>query len=106
MTWTKRAVTAAMAAVLGLGSAGCATHTGDGALIGGAGGALAGAAIGSMSHRRAGEGAGLADIMRRNSPGQDFLRIFHQRDQPIQVCGVWLAHEKEKLLRRSSVAAR
>ena len=42
---------------LGVGSVGCETHTGNAALLGGAGGALAGAAIGSHSHRRAGEGA-------------------------------------------------
>ena len=43
--------------VLGLGATGCASHTGEGALLGGAGGALVGAAIGSASHARAGEGA-------------------------------------------------
>jgi hypothetical protein len=46
-----------MVLVPALGAAGCATHTGEGALIGGAGGALAGAAIGSHSHARAGAGA-------------------------------------------------
>lgn len=46
-----------LALALGLGSAGCATHTGNASLLGGAGGALAGAAIGSHSHGRAGEGA-------------------------------------------------
>lgn len=43
--------------VMGFGSLGCETHTGNASLLGGAGGALAGAAIGSHSHRRAGEGA-------------------------------------------------
>lgn len=43
--------------VLGLGATGCASHTGEGALLGGAGGSLVGAAIGSASHSRAGEGA-------------------------------------------------
>ena len=43
--------------VLGLGAVGCSSHTGTGALLGGAGGALAGAAIGSHSHGRAGPGA-------------------------------------------------
>lgn len=37
--------------------AGCNSNTGNGALIGGAGGALAGGLIGSASHARAGEGA-------------------------------------------------
>ena len=46
-----------MVLVLGPGVVGCASHTGEGALIGGAGGALAGAAIGSHSHGRAGPGA-------------------------------------------------
>jgi hypothetical protein len=36
---------------------GCESKAGTGALIGGGGGALAGGAIGSMSHARAGEGA-------------------------------------------------
>lgn len=43
--------------VLGVGAVGCETHTGNAALLGGAGGALAGAAIGSHSHGRAGPGA-------------------------------------------------
>ena len=43
--------------LLGFGAVGCETHTGNAALLGGAGGALAGAAIGSHSHSRAGEGA-------------------------------------------------
>ena len=43
--------------LLGLGAVGCETHTGNAALLGGAGGALAGAAIGSHSHSRAGAGA-------------------------------------------------
>ena len=42
---------------LGLGAVGCETHTGNAALLGGAGGSLVGAAIGSHSHGRAGEGA-------------------------------------------------
>jgi hypothetical protein len=53
----KKLTTALVALVLGSGTVGCATHTGDGALLGGAGGALAGAAIGSHSHGRAGAGA-------------------------------------------------
>ena len=52
-----KVLTAVLAAGLGLGSVGCATNAGNGALIGGAGGALAGAAIGSHSHSRAGAGA-------------------------------------------------
>lgn len=36
---------------------GCQTKAGTGALVGGAGGAAVGGAIGSMSHARAGEGA-------------------------------------------------
>jgi hypothetical protein len=52
-----KALTAVMAAGLGLASVGCAGNAGNGALIGGAGGALAGAAIGSHSHSRAGAGA-------------------------------------------------
>jgi outer membrane lipoprotein SlyB len=36
---------------------GCSSNAGNGALIGGAGGGLIGAGIGSMSHARAGEGA-------------------------------------------------
>ena len=43
--------------LLGFGAVGCETHTGNAALLGGAGGALAGAAIGSHSHGRAGAGA-------------------------------------------------
>jgi len=43
--------------MLGAGVVGCETKAGTGALIGGAGGALAGGAIGSMSHSRAGAGA-------------------------------------------------
>lgn len=42
---------------LALSAVGCETHTGNAALLGGAGGALAGAAIGSHSHGRAGAGA-------------------------------------------------
>lgn len=37
--------------------AGCESHTQEGALIGGIGGAAVGGAIGSKSHSRAGEGA-------------------------------------------------
>src|SRR5450432_822020 len=43
--------------VIGAGIIGCETKAGSGALIGGAGGAVAGGAIGSVSHSRAGEGA-------------------------------------------------
>ncbi len=43
--------------LLGAGLVGCQTKAGTGALIGGAGGAAAGGAIGSMSHSRAGGGA-------------------------------------------------
>ena len=43
--------------VMALGAVGCETHTGNAALLGGAGGSLVGAAIGSHSHGRAGEGA-------------------------------------------------
>ena len=50
-------LTALTVLVLGLGAAGCESHTGNAALLGGAGGALAGAAIGSHSHGRAGPGA-------------------------------------------------
>jgi surface antigen len=52
-----KALAAVVAVGLGLGSVGCASNAGNGALIGGAGGALAGAAIGSHSHSRAGAGA-------------------------------------------------
>ena len=54
---SRKLMTAGLTLALGLGGVGCATHTGNGALLGGAGGALAGAAIGSLSHQRAGEGA-------------------------------------------------
>lgn len=43
--------------ILLAGVLGCETHTGNGALIGGAGGAALGAAVGSHSHGRAGAGA-------------------------------------------------
>jgi hypothetical protein len=43
--------------MLGFSSVGCESHTGNAALLGGAGGALAGAAIGSHSDSRAGAGA-------------------------------------------------
>jgi uncharacterized protein YcfJ len=42
---------------LGAGVVGCETHTGNAALLGGAGGAALGAAVGSHSHSRAGAGA-------------------------------------------------
>jgi len=55
---TRKGLTAAVVTIgLGLGSVGCASNAGKGALIGGAGGAVAGAAIGSHSHSRAGAGA-------------------------------------------------
>ncbi len=47
----------ALICVMGAGIVGCETKAGTGALIGGAGGAAAGGAIGSMSQARAGEGA-------------------------------------------------
>ena len=50
-------VTLLVASTLAVGTTGCASHTGEGALIGGATGAALGAAIGSTSHQRAGEGA-------------------------------------------------
>lgn len=50
-------LTSLVALLLGLGVVGCETHTGNAALLGGAGGSLVGAAIGSHSHGRAGEGA-------------------------------------------------
>lgn len=50
-------VTLLVASTLAVGTVGCASHTGEGALIGGATGAALGAAIGSTSHQRAGEGA-------------------------------------------------
>jgi surface antigen len=53
----RKGLMAVVAVGLGLGSVGCASNAGTGALIGGAGGALAGAAIGSHSHSRAGAGA-------------------------------------------------
>lgn len=40
-------------------ASGCATHAGEGALIGGASGAGIGGLIGSLSHGRAGEGAAI-----------------------------------------------
>jgi hypothetical protein len=43
--------------LMGLSLVGCQSKAGTGALVGGAGGAAAGAAIGSVSHSRAGEGA-------------------------------------------------
>jgi hypothetical protein len=54
---SKSIVATVLIGLLGLGATGCASHTGEGALLGGAGGALVGAAIGSASHSRAGEGA-------------------------------------------------
>lgn len=50
-------------ALVAIGTTGCATHTGEGALIGGASGAAIGAGIGSLSHQRAGEGALLGGII-------------------------------------------
>ena len=52
-----KTVTSLTVLVLGLAAVGCETHTGNAALLGGAGGSLIGAAIGSHSHGRAGEGA-------------------------------------------------
>jgi hypothetical protein len=52
-----RTLASLMVVVLGVGAVGCETHTGNAALLGGAGGSLVGAAIGSQSHGRAGEGA-------------------------------------------------
>jgi uncharacterized protein YcfJ len=43
--------------LLAVGTAGCATKTGSGAVIGGVGGAAVGGLIGANSHGRAGEGA-------------------------------------------------
>jgi len=57
MTLTNKVLTAVTTLMLGLSSVGCASHTGNAALIGGTAGALTGAAIGSVSHQRAGEGA-------------------------------------------------
>jgi len=56
---SKRCSRGALIGLLGLSIAGggCQSKAGTGALVGGAGGAAAGAAIGSMSHSRAGEGA-------------------------------------------------
>jgi len=57
MTRTNKVLSAITTLILGFGSVGCASHTGNAALIGGTAGALTGAAIGSVSHQRAGEGA-------------------------------------------------
>ena len=46
-----------LALLLAAGAVGSESHTGNGALIGGAGGAALGAAVGSHSHSRAGAGA-------------------------------------------------
>jgi hypothetical protein len=54
---SKKLILAALAAAVSFGSIGCASRTGEGALLGGAGGAAVGAGIGSLSHGRAGEGA-------------------------------------------------
>ena len=54
---TKPVLATVLIGLLGLGTVGCETHTGNGALLGGAGGALVGGAIGSASRSRAGEGA-------------------------------------------------
>jgi len=53
-SWILRTVLLGPLFVLG---AGCASHAGEGALIGGASGAAIGGLIGSVSHARAGEGA-------------------------------------------------
>ena len=53
----KNILTALMIGTIGFGVLGCETSTGNSALAGGAGGALIGAGIGSLSHQRAGEGA-------------------------------------------------
>jgi uncharacterized protein YcfJ len=53
----KKLIATALLGAMGLGSIGCETKAGTGALVGGAGGAAAGGLIGSMSHGRAGEGA-------------------------------------------------
>jgi hypothetical protein len=50
-------VHAGLLGALALASAGCESHAGTGALVGGAGGAAIGGLIGSYSHARAGEGA-------------------------------------------------
>src|SRR5438128_2683792 len=54
---TKKCLAALVGLGLTVGAAGCATHSGTGALIGGAAGAGLGAAVGSHSHARGGEGA-------------------------------------------------
>jgi len=53
----KNIVIVVLIGLIGLASTGCQTATGNGALAGGATGALIGAGIGSLSHQRAGEGA-------------------------------------------------
>ena len=77
-----KVLTAVLAAGLGLGSVGCATNAGNGALIGGAGGALAGAAIGSHSHSRAGAGAligGAVGALGGAIVGNEIDRLQHER---------------------------
>jgi hypothetical protein len=54
---TKPILSLFLTAAVALGAVGCQTSTGNSALAGGAGGALIGAGIGSLSHQRAGEGA-------------------------------------------------
>lgn len=52
--WLCRGV---LVSLIGAGIIGCQSKAGTGALVGGAGGAAAGAAIGSLSHSHTGEGA-------------------------------------------------
>src|SRR5829696_4981177 len=54
---TRKFLTAFVGVGLTVGAVGCQTHSGTGALIGGAAGAGLGAAVGSHSHGRGGEGA-------------------------------------------------
>src|SRR5947209_7366642 len=54
---SKKFLGTALLLSLGLSSAGCASHAGEGALIGGAAGAGLGAIIGHNSHHRTAEGA-------------------------------------------------
>src|SRR5258706_14516170 len=57
MNLTQKLLSFSVLAGLGLGSAGCATHSGTDALVGGAAGAGIGAIIGHNSHHRTAEGA-------------------------------------------------
>src|SRR5258706_2949390 len=57
MNLTQKLLSFSVLAGLGLGSTGCATHSGTGALVGGAAGAGLGAIIGHNSHHRTAEGA-------------------------------------------------